>query len=113
MTDSTATTPLQRHGHDDVDVPPAGLAPLLSTVYGVAAGFKLYRILDTHGFDANTRVVFFDYSPRALEFRQLLLREWDGRDYPRFLRAAARGWFTSDTRYGNLMGFRVGRTLTP
>ena len=32
---------------------------------------------------------------------------------PQFLRAAARGRFTSDTRYGNLMGFRVGRTLTP
>jgi hypothetical protein len=76
--------------YDDVDVPPDGHAPPLSTVYGVAAGFKTYRILDTHGFDADTRVVCFDYSPRALEFRRRLLREWDGRDYPRFLRAAFR-----------------------
>ena len=82
--------PWNLESYDDVDIPPAGLAPPLLTVYGVAAGFKLYRILDTHGFDAETRVVFFDYSPRALEFRQRLLREWDGDDFPRFLRAAFR-----------------------
>ena len=82
--------PWNLESYDDVDVPPAGLAAPLSTVYGVAAGFKPYRILDTHGFDAETRVVFFDYSPRALEFRQRQLREWDGDDLPRYLRAAFR-----------------------
>jgi hypothetical protein len=82
--------PWNLESYDDVDVPPAGLVPPLSTVYGVAAGFKPYRILDTHGFDEQTRVVFFDYSPRALEFRQRLLRDWDGGDYPRFLHSAFR-----------------------
>ncbi len=54
-------------------------------MYCVAAGFKPYRILKTHGFDATTRVVHFDYSPRVLEFRQRLIDDWDGVDYPAFL----------------------------
>jgi hypothetical protein len=59
-------------------------------VYCVAAGFKPYRILHTHRFDADTRVVLFDYSSRALEFRRRLLREWDGTDYPAFLQQSFR-----------------------
>jgi hypothetical protein len=82
--------PWNLESYADVDVPPPDVAPPLSTVFGVAAGFKPYRILDTHGFDARTRVVFFDYSPHALEFRRRLVADWDGADYPRFLRAAFR-----------------------
>jgi hypothetical protein len=36
--------PWNLESYNDVDVPPAALAPPLSTVFGVAAGFKLYRI---------------------------------------------------------------------
>jgi hypothetical protein len=82
--------PWNLEAYDDVDVPPAELESPLSAVYCVAAGFKPYRILKTHGFDGRTRVVLFDYSARALEFRQRLLREWDGANYPAFLRKAFR-----------------------
>ena len=61
---------------------PGSTSPLKS-VYCVAAGFKPYRILNTHGFDGDTRVVLFDYSPRALEFRHGCSSEWDGADLPR------------------------------
>lgn len=72
-------------GYDDVEVPPPGFGGPVSTVYGVAAGFKVNRILATHGFDPETRVVFFDYSPVALGIRQALVEEWDGTDYPAFV----------------------------
>jgi len=72
----------------DVDEPPAGLGGPLSTVFSVAAGFKGYRLLATHGFDGATRVVFFDYSPEALELRKYLHETWNGEDYPAFLRRA-------------------------
>jgi hypothetical protein len=82
--------PWNLESYADVDDAPEGLDGPLSAVYGVAAGFKPYRILKTHGFDATTRLVLFDYSPRALEFRERLLAEWDGADYPAFLREAFR-----------------------
>jgi hypothetical protein len=82
--------PWNLESYDDVDVPPPGLESPLASLYCVAAGFKPYRILYTHGFDQETRVVLFDYSAKALEFRQRLLREWDGTNYPAFLRKAFR-----------------------
>jgi hypothetical protein len=72
----------------DIEEPPADLAGPLSTVFSVTAGFKAYRLLATHGFDDATRVVFFDYSPEALEFKKYLHETWDGEDYPAFLRRA-------------------------
>jgi len=72
--------------YDDVGEPAAGSAGPLSTLYSVAAGFKPNWILESHGFDERTRVVFYDYSEAGLEFRRLLLNEWDGADYPAFLR---------------------------
>ena len=77
--------PWNLESYDDIDLPPAELTSSLSAVYCVAAGFKPYRLLKTHGFDATTRVVLFDYSRRALEFRQRLIDDWDGVDYPAFL----------------------------
>src|SRR5262249_14717252 len=82
--------PWNLEAYDDVDAPPDGLRPPLTSVYCVAAGFKPYRILHTHGFDSRTRVGLFDYSPRALEFRHRLIRDWDGTDYPAFLQKAFR-----------------------
>lgn len=80
--------PWNLESYDDVDLPPQGFESPLNTVYCVAAGFKPYRIVQTHGYGCDTRVVLFDYSERALEFRQRLLDEWDGVDYPAFLRRA-------------------------
>jgi hypothetical protein len=70
----------------DVETPPAGFEAPVSVLYSVAAGLKPNRILETHGFDERTRVVFFDYSREGLLFRQMLHEEWDGRDYPGYLR---------------------------
>jgi hypothetical protein len=70
----------------DVEDPPPGFRGPLDCLYSVAAGLKPNRILETHGFDTRTRVVFFDYSEPGLRFRRLLLETWDGRDYPSFVR---------------------------
>lgn len=70
----------------DIEQPPEQYHRPLSALYTVAAGFKPNRILETHGFDARTRVVVFDYSAQGLEFRRRLHEQWQGEDYPRFLR---------------------------
>ena len=72
--------------YTDVDQPPNESWGPVSTLYSVAAGFKPNRILHTHGIDEETRVVFFDYSPNALEIRKTLLAEWDGDDFPDFVK---------------------------
>jgi hypothetical protein len=78
---------LNYESYDDVAEPPPGFTAPVSALYCVAAGLKPNRILATHGVDAGSRIVFFDYSQQALDFRRRLDSEWDGRDYPRFLRA--------------------------
>jgi hypothetical protein len=74
--------------YDDVEKPPPTFRAPISTLYCVAAGLKPNRILETHAFDAASRVVFFDYSECALDFRRRLDADWDGRDYPAYLRQA-------------------------
>ena len=74
--------------YDDIEKPPAAFSAPISTLYCVAAGLKPNRILETHAFDAASRVVVFDYSERALDFRRRLDAEWDGRDYPAYLQGA-------------------------
>jgi hypothetical protein len=78
---------------------PAGMTGPVSTLYCVAAGFKPNWILHTHTFDANSRVVFFDYSDKALAFRKLLVEEWDGTDYPHFLEHVFRKLPSPETFY--------------
>ena len=73
----------------DLKKPPPGYGGPVSSFYSVAAGFKPNRILDRLGFSRSTRVVFFDYSRVALEIRTMMLGEWDGRDYPDFVRRTA------------------------
>ncbi len=85
--------------YDDVEVPHDGFRPPLSSLYSVAAGFKPNRILQTHGFDRDTRVVYFDYSPNALEVKQTLVREWDGDDFPHFVRYLFRKFPSPETFY--------------
>ena len=82
--------PWNIEAYDDVDMAQRGPGSPLAAVYCVAAGFKPYRILKTHGFGPETRVVFFDYSEMALEFRRRLLGEWDGANYPAFLQKTFR-----------------------
>lgn len=77
---------LNYESYDDVAEPPPGFTAPVSTLYCVAAGLKPNRILATQGIDADSRVLFFDYSTKALDFRRRLDGEWDGRDYPNFLR---------------------------
>ena len=72
--------------YTDIEIPPPEFKSPLSALYSVASGFKPNRILHTHGFDNHTKVVFFDYSSNALEVKKLLHQEWDGEDYPRFLK---------------------------
>jgi hypothetical protein len=75
--------------YDDIETPPKGFASPVSAVYGVAAGFKVNRILHTHGFDGKTRVFHYDYSPVALGIKKAQVEEWDGRDYPAFIASVA------------------------
>ncbi len=70
-----------------------------TSLYSVCAGFKPNRILQTHGFTDQTRVVFFDYSDHALNVRKCLLDEWDGRDYPAFVRYLFRTFPSPETYY--------------
>lgn len=58
----------------------------VDAVFSVAAGFKANRILEVNGFDEETHVVFYDYSKRALEIRQQIVEQWDGLDFPAFVR---------------------------
>lgn len=73
--------------YDDVHVEDTHVkqAQPLRALYCVAAGFKPNAILRSHGYTADTEVVFFDYSGEALAFRRLLIEHWDGYDLPSFL----------------------------
>lgn len=72
--------------YQDVIEHPAGFTSPVSSLYAVAAGFKPNMILHALGFDADTRMVFYDYSATALEIRKFIVAEWDGEDFPEFVR---------------------------
>lgn len=72
--------------YTDIETPREDFQSPLDSVYCVAAGFKPNRILQTHGWDASTRVVFYDYSPNALAIRKYMVEHWDGADFPAFVR---------------------------
>ncbi|MCA9140264.1 MAG: hypothetical protein KDB00_26015 [Planctomycetales bacterium] len=69
----------------DIEKPREEFKPPISALYCVAAGFKPNRILQTHGFDASTRMVYFDYSPSALATKRYMVDHWDGEDFPDFI----------------------------
>jgi len=73
--------------------------PRTGTLYAVAAGFKPNAILHAHGIDAGTEVVFFDYSARALAIRQHMVEQWDGSDFPGFIRHLVRAFPAPHTYY--------------
>ncbi len=68
------------------DLQPAAADQPLDAVCTVAAGFKTNRILHQYGFTDTTRVIFFDYSRQALNIRRQMVNEWDGEDYPSYIR---------------------------
>lgn len=52
-----------------------------TSIYSVASGFKLLELLAQTQFDNNTSIVYFDYSKTALDLKEWLYRNWDGKDY--------------------------------
>ena len=71
--------------YDDLQPNAQASAPL-DAVFSVAAGFKPYKILQVQGFHAQTKVVLFDYSAQALAVRRYIVENWDGADFPSFIR---------------------------
>jgi hypothetical protein len=85
--------------YGDVATPPTDFHPPLEALYSVAAGFKPNMIVHSLGMDERTRVVFFDYSEKALQIRKLMINEWDGDDYPSFFRYVVKKYPHPDTFY--------------
>ena len=85
--------------YQDVIEQPENFTPPVSSLYSVAAGFKPNMILHALGFDEATRMVFYDYSKTALEIRQFIVSEWDGEDFPRFVRYLMKRFSSSDVFY--------------
>lgn len=83
----------------DVETPPEVWRGPVSTLYSVSSGFKPNRILETHGFDESSRVVYFDYSERALEIRRFMIDEWNGRDFPELCRKIFAAFPAPETYY--------------
>lgn len=69
----------------------------IDKLYAVAASFKPNMILNHFNFTDNCEVVYYDYSKPALAFKKMLVKEWDGEDYPRFLDYAQRKYSISET----------------
>ncbi len=78
----------------------------ISDLFCVAAGFKPNMLLQHHGFNSNTRVIFFDYSQQALTIRKTMIEEWDGADYPKFCRELMQKFPPSGTFYQLWNGLR-------
>ena len=83
----------------DIERPKSDFRGPVSSLYSVAAGFKPNRILRTHGLDEATRVVYFDYSPNALEVKKCLVQQWDGEDFPHFVKYLFKRFPHPDTFY--------------
>jgi hypothetical protein len=66
-------------------------------LYAVAASFKPNMILNTFGFTEETEVIYYDYSKQALAFKKMLLQNWNGEDYPKFLRWAKSKYQINET----------------
>tara|TARA_Y100001937_G_scaffold14738_1_gene19912 strand:- start:676 stop:2049 length:1374 start_codon:yes stop_codon:yes gene_type:complete len=69
----------------------------IKKLYSVAASFKPNMILHHFGFTNDTEVVYYDYSKPALAFKKLLLTQWNGEDYPSFIKWALAKYQFSET----------------
>ncbi len=90
---------LNIEAYTDVETPPPDFPRPVSSLYAVASGFKPNRILQTHGMGEDTRVVFFDYSRNALAVRKTIVEQWDGEDFPHFIRYLFKTFPPLDTFY--------------
>ena len=54
-------------------------------------------ILNHYGFTDNCEVTYYDYSKSALAFKKMLVKEWDGEDYPKFLNYAQKKFKINET----------------
>ncbi len=52
---------------------------------GLPAGFFDFHTLYRHGFHEQTQLVYFDVNQKILDFKEKLLDQWDGKDYPSFV----------------------------
>ena len=78
--------------------------PKIKKLYAVAAAFKPIFMLHKIGFYDDTEVTYYDYSKQALAFKKILLEEWDGRDYPKFLRYAKSKYQINETHGASTEG---------
>ncbi|MGB5261751.1 MAG: hypothetical protein WBO34_14700 [Gammaproteobacteria bacterium] len=85
--------------YQDVVEHPDNFTPPVSSLYSVAAGFKPNMMLHSLGFDEATRMVFYDYSKTALEIRKFIVNEWDGEDFPGFVRHLMKKFPSGDVFY--------------
>jgi hypothetical protein len=85
--------------YEDVEEKPENFKVPVGTLFSVTAGFKPNRILETHGFDSDTKMVFYDYSSKALEVRKMIVNEWDGIDFPLFCRKLMKAFPHPETFY--------------
>jgi hypothetical protein len=90
---------LNIESHGDVATPHEEFTGPVSSLYCVASGFKPNRILQTHGMSADSRVVYFDYSANALAVRKAMVEDWNGEDFPRFIRGLFERFPAPDTYY--------------
>lgn len=54
----------------------------IENLYSVASGFKPLLLLNECEWNDKTRIVYFDKSKKALDFKKWLLQNWNGKDYP-------------------------------
>ena len=85
--------------YKDVVERPDNFTPPITSLYSVAAGFKPNMILHSLGFDETTRMVFYDYSVTALDIRKVIVSEWDGEDFPQFVRYLMKKFPSDDVFY--------------
>lgn len=72
----------------DVDIPNLYFSKGIDRAFLLASGFKGNRILDKVGIGPNTQIVIYDYSEPSLKFRQMMIEEWDGKNFYAFVLAA-------------------------
>ena len=69
----------------------------IDKLYAVAASFKPNMILNHYNFSDDCEVIYYDYSKSALAFKKMLVKEWDGEDYPKFLDYAQKKFRINET----------------
>ena len=69
----------------------------IKKLYAVAASFKPNMILNHYNFTDDCEIIYYDYSKPSLAFKKLLIKEWNGEDYPRFLDYAQRRYRIDET----------------